>query len=110
MDIQSIEPVIAARELKKYDGKKVEILIGKPRPMADGQDYFCPYKIDGVGNGRVSYAMGIDGIQALLLALQKIGADLYTSKEMQQGELEWMGGGERDLGFPLPDSIKDLGP
>ncbi len=47
-------------------------------------------------------------MQALLLALQSIGTDLYTSAEAKEGRLTWFG--SPNLGFPVPDIIADLVP
>ncbi len=50
-------------------------------------------------------------MQALLLALKRVGADLYTSAEAKAGLLTWEAGSSKsDLGFPVPDSIRDLAP
>jgi hypothetical protein len=56
----------------------------------------------------VNYAAGIDGIQAIVMALQKIGAELYTSDEAKAGLLTWLG--ERNLGIPVVEAIADLVP
>jgi hypothetical protein len=72
-----------------------------------GEDeYYCSYRIIGLQkeeNGRV---FGSDALQALQLTLIRVGAILYTSEEWKNGNLSW--NGDRDLGFPLPDSLKDL--
>ena len=84
-------------------------MIGKPEKFPDADDYYCPYQIVGVGNERVRYAGGIDAVQALELTLKMIGTDLYTSGEAQSGALSWMGGSKKgDLGFPVPDGLRDL--
>ena len=50
---------------------------------------------------------GVDAVQALLFALQMIGAEVYTSSQHQSGRLEWLERG-RGYGFPVPDNIRDL--
>lgn len=90
--------------------KTIEIKIGKPQKLEDHSDYYCPYQIIGMGNDRIKYAIGIDGIQALQLTLSRIGTDLYTSEEGKKGNLRWIGDENGDLGFPVPDSIRDLLP
>ena len=49
----------------------------------------------------------LDSVQALLLALQAIGAELYRSEHHLSGRLLWEkeGGG---YGFPVPRNIRDL--
>lgn len=110
MELNSVGTIIAMRELELAGGKKVTIIIGKPEKFPDFEDYYCPYHITGMGNERISYAGGVDGIQALLLALNKIGADLYTSKEAEAGILSWKGGEKGNLGFPVSKVLRDMLP
>lgn len=59
----------------------------------------------------MGYAYGVDALQALQLTLKKIGTDLYTSNEYKIGALSWVGkSNSGDLGFPVPDVLKDLLP
>ena len=109
MQLTDVENIIATRELTLEDGKKVTVVIGQPRKFDEGDDYYCPFQISGIDNGRISYAGGIDAIQAFELALKKIGTILYTSEEAKSGKLTWDAGVDGYLGFPLPDSIRDLG-
>lgn len=106
--INKVETIIATRELILSDGKEVSVIIGKPEKFPDSDDYYCPYQVIGIGKGNVRYAGGIDSVQALLLTLNMIGADLYTSKEAKAGILSWKGGAKGDLGFPLPEVLRDL--
>lgn len=110
MKIDSVGIIVANRELALADGKKVTVTIGKPEKFPDSEDYYCSYQIIGMGNERVRYAGGIDSIQALLLALNMVGADLYTSDEAKTGVLSWKGGEKGNLGFPVPDTLRDLLP
>lgn len=110
MKIDSVGMIIANREIVLADGKEVIVTIGKPEKFPDSEDYYCPYQIIGIGNEKVRYASGIDSIQALFLALKMIGADLYTSNEAKAGVLSWKGGEKGDLGFPVPDTLRDLVP
>ncbi|MFL6621613.1 MAG: DUF6968 family protein [Sulfurifustis sp.] len=84
--------------------------MGKPEPFDDGINHYCPYQVIGIGRDDVRYAGGVDGVQALQLALKMIGADLYTSQEAQAGKLSWGGGKNLDLGFPVPEVLRDLAP
>jgi hypothetical protein len=109
--MQKIElgEIIATRTIHLIDdSRRITIKIGKPIQFLDSPDYYCPYQITGLGNDNVKYAGGIDAVQALLLTLQKIGIDLYTSNEAIANRLSWEGDEKGDLGFPVPDSLIDL--
>jgi hypothetical protein len=110
MKLRDVGVQIAARVLDLAGGE-VTVVLGKPEKFSGAEDHYCPYQIIGLGNERVRYAGGIDAVQALLLALKMIGADLYTSPEAQAKQLTWQGGGSHgDLGFPVPETVRDLAP
>jgi hypothetical protein len=100
--------VIAQRELSLSAQETVSVLIGKAEPFPDGNGCYCPYQILGIGDQRVRHAGGEDTVQALMLTLKMIGTDLYTSPEAKARRLTL--NGSKDLGFPVPDSIRDLAP
>ncbi|MBA3536461.1 MAG: hypothetical protein H0T84_07625 [Tatlockia sp.] len=102
MQLMTINELFLSRVLKLNDinSTSVVIKIGKPQNFPDGQDYYCPFQIIGIGDGKVIWAGGIDEIQALLLALEQIGAFLRDSEEYKQGSLSWIGSEEGNLGFP----------
>ena len=52
-------------------------------------------------------AEGEDALQSLTLALQMIGAELYTSTYHQDGALH-AEGSEQGYGFPVPANVRDL--
>jgi len=55
--------------------------VGKPAPCPDGRDWYCPFTITGAGQSRTSSAVGIDSVQALLLAFSALHATLeYRAK------------------------------
>lgn len=108
MKLTSVGVIIAKRDLILTGKPAVSIIIGKPEPFPDGNGCYCPYQILGLGDQQVRYAGGEDTLQALTLTLTKIGTVLYTSIEAKAGLLTW--NGDRDLGFPVPDSIRDLAP
>lgn len=81
------------------DGKLVELVIGPPVP--DQDDWRCDVRID----GKLRYAMGVDAVQAMWLALCLAGAELYSSKAYEAGELLWHGGA--DLELPVPEIIRE---
>ena len=53
------------------------------------------------------YAYGIDAIQALILALDILGAYINTSQAAKEGRLVWLkpGGG---FGLPVSRNIEDI--
>jgi hypothetical protein len=108
MKLTNIGLVIAVRELSLSGGTTVSVIIGRPEPFPDGNGCYCPYQFLGIGDQRVRYAGGEDTVQALMLTLEKIGTDLYTSPEAKAGLLTL--NGSRDLDFPVPHSIRDLAP
>ncbi|CAK0768605.1 conserved hypothetical protein [uncultured Gammaproteobacteria bacterium] len=89
--------IIAIRDLE-FDGNSVRVSIGIPRQEPGGTDYVCPYEIFGPLTKKAFYAMGIDAIQALHLAMKTIDAELDVCAERKTGRLTWLGG--QDLGFP----------
>lgn len=100
---------VATRELKIRNGAAdvaVPISIFAPEPSGHG-DWLCRFEIGWPGKTRVMNVGGIDAMQALLLAMQIIGAELYTSADHQAGRLYWDEPG-RGYGFPVPSSIRDL--
>ena len=109
MKISDLGQIIASRTLLLEGKGEIAVRIGCPvaPPDFDG-NYCCPYQIVGLGSEKIRYAPGSVGVQAFYLALMKIGADLYTSDEGRAGRILW--NGDRDLGFPFADSIKDMLP
>ncbi len=108
MEIDNLGIIIAKRELLLADGKRVFVLIGRPEKFPDSDDYYCPFQITGIGNEKIKCVGGIDSIQALLLALNMVGIDLYTSSGAKAGYLRWVAGEKGELGFPLPDILSDF--
>jgi hypothetical protein len=100
--------IILTRVLKLADEDgdiAVPIRIHLPVDMED--HWKCEYEIGWPVNPRRSKACGIDSVQALLIALQTVGVELYTSEAHQSGKLRWdrPGGG---YGFPLAAGLRDL--
>ncbi len=108
LDLEDVGDVIATRDLEISDGSTVQVVIGQPQSFPNGQDFFCPYQITGIGNEKIRHAGGVDSLQALLLALQMISAELYTSDESRAGTLTWLG--RRNFGIPVAPPIEDLVP
>jgi hypothetical protein len=91
-----IRRIAARRAFKTPSGKPVGVTIGVPQPVP-GSDWGCPLQITGLNTTwrRPKSVFGIDGLQALHLAMQCAGAVLESSER----KLEWLGQTE-DLGMP----------
>src|SRR5687768_7719017 len=78
----------------------IELRIFSPAP--DGQDFRCKYELFESGVlMQAGHALGVDSLQALLLAIQRVGVDVSVSDYAQQRRLFWNGEND-DLGLPLP--------
>ena len=67
----------------------------------------CRYEIGWPGQTRVSFAAGVDPVQAIYLMLQKIGMELYGSPYHASGDLKREKAGD-GYGFPVPGNGRDL--
>jgi hypothetical protein len=83
------------------------IPIGILAPVEAGPAWECEYAIEWPHELAKGNASGIDSIQALQLALQKIGIEIYTSEYHRAGQLVWMEPGD-GYGFPLSHTMRDL--
>jgi hypothetical protein len=93
--------VIARRTLTLEGDPRGELIVTLFQPTRDQRDIRCEFEIGGARG----YAMGVDEMQALFLALQAIGNRLYTSAYFKAGKLTWLG--RRDLGFPVANGKSD---
>jgi hypothetical protein len=59
--------------------------------------WLCPFQIVGIGDGDVHLVSGVDGIDALLVALGTIAVHLRAAQ--RRHNLTWAG--MEDLGFPI---------
>lgn len=80
-------------------------------PIIDGNHCFCGYEISGLQQKVKGKSFGVDGIQAVLYAINSVGSALYFCDEYREGFLTWdLGGNATYLGFPVPKPIADLVP
>lgn len=105
--------IIANRSLHLQDGKSdVEIPVRVFVPEPDGNAWSCKYEIDWPNYTRHSKIVGFDSMQALTLALQAIGTEIYTSDFHKSGSLSWDDSGKSDsrkgYGFPVTPNIRHL--
>lgn len=87
---------IASRSLRTGDGGVVTVSLCAPQRMPDAPgDWYCAFRIEGPGAEESDgYALGIDAVQALLLATVTIGDRLALNAR----PLTFLGGS--NLGFP----------
>jgi hypothetical protein len=112
-EINEISEVIAERHfyLEGTPNRNIRVLIGKPQKVANpsnGDLVFCPYQVLGIGDEKVRSAGGVDEVQALQLAMEMIGSELYFKLNRKcGGKLRWEAGKEGDLGFPVPPGLEE---
>jgi hypothetical protein len=105
MELKEIGDVVAVRRLhlegEEPNTTQILVELGRPAKFPEFSDFYCPYRISGAGEEKLFYAGGVDGIQAIQLALCMIGAYLYESVNPRFGNrLRWEGDEAGDLGFP----------
>jgi hypothetical protein len=98
MDIHKIVEPIAERILM-MGAEKVVVTIGKPQLFDGDEDYFCPYSIEYAGRKNVSYAGGMDAVQALQLTMKKISTDLACLAKSRCISVTWLQDTLGDTGF-----------
>lgn len=101
-------PIIARRVLTicaATGDRAVEIRIHAPT-LVDGH-WTCACEIDWPDGTRRMEATGVDSMQALVVALQMIGAELYSSSHHAEGRLVFDAPGS-GFGFPVVPSLRDL--
>lgn len=104
MNEQNGEAILGTRNLNSTRGLTLRVTMWVPTETGHG-DFQCRYQIVGAGDQKIRGSVGIDGIQATLLATRKIGSDL----EMLEGQLAtkfFIGSGNLlpDHGFPKFES------
>lgn len=86
--------VIASREYEFVTGERtvpIRVDIGRPSPNPDGpQGWYCPWTIERDGQSRSSFTVGMDSLQALMLALSGLRASLQRIASV--GKLTSIGG------------------
>jgi hypothetical protein len=103
--------VIAEREyrLVSKNGKRlrVNLKLGKPRPLPEGTSFYCVYQIEGLEEGtRIGRTGGADTLQALQLAMQLAHIEMIHTPAYQEGRLTW--DGDPDLKLPADESTMIL--
>ncbi|MGB8278427.1 MAG: hypothetical protein WCF20_10930 [Methylovirgula sp.] len=91
--------IVAQRAFKLLDQPDTEILLSIEKPLPDGADFRCQYKINWPERTQHGYGMGVDAVQALLSALQNASVDINFSTYARDKKLVWL---EPEKGFGLP--------
>lgn len=85
---------------------EIPVTVSQPAQENDGV-WFCAYEIGWPEGAWRSRAGGIDALQAVYLALQMIGTDIYTSSYHQSGQL-FLDTPGKGYGFPVPVTLRHL--
>lgn len=96
--MSEIKGPIARRELK-YGDDVIVVTIDKPEE--DEADFRCRYLLDSGNKRRLSYAMGVDSVQALQLAMKKINSDLLAIGKETGVPVTWLDGAPGENGFSV---------
>lgn len=100
---------IASRILSLRDGDgivDIPICIFAPTEKSP-RAFACKYEIAWPDGTRIMEVWGSDSAQAMFLALQSIGAELYASSYQKAGTL-FHGSPGAGYGFPVPATLRDL--
>jgi hypothetical protein len=87
-------------------GGTVEVPVHLYLPVFSDRAWSCRFEIEWPDGTRSSEAWGIDALQAVHMAMQKIAAELYMSPYHKQGLLSW--GQAGGYGFPITKNGRDL--
>src|SRR3569623_1478741 len=100
--------IIATRILRLVgDDGKVEVPVSLHAPVEDDRGWLCDYEIGWPRTPRRFHAYGDDATQALILGLQMVAIDLYTTEYHRAGLLIW-DEEEAGYGYPMPAPIRDI--
>jgi hypothetical protein len=101
--------IIASRTLILRNGSTaIEIPVRIFSPECEKSKVWgCRYEIGWPDANRSVTAWGVDSVQALVIALGMIGAEIYSSNYHKAGALFWDKPGN-GYGFPVAPSIRDL--
>ncbi len=98
---------VIARRNFELDGREgaVVLTVFAPKLYDNGRDWCCTYRVEGLPGRADRRAGGVDGVQALELALKNMAMFLYSSPEAREGRLTFLKQGRGDLGLPMPDGF-----
>jgi len=93
--------------LKLPDGS-VRVPVNLHVPTRSDNAWSCEFEIGWPDGVRRSHAAGIDALQAVHAAMQRIAIELYMSPYHAKGLLAWGDGDDAGYGFPMPKGGRDL--
>lgn len=100
--------MIASKKLYFNDnGIEIAILICIHLPQHHGDSWSCAYRIEWPDRTINMDAYGNNAFQAILLAMQMIGAEIYASEYHESGKLR-TDGITKGYGFPVTKNLRDL--
>jgi len=93
--------VVARRTFRTTKGERVMAVLYRP-VMVHKEEWRCDFRISGLSHQVDDCAYGVDGLQAIIIALQGIRFHLDRAPE----SMTWCDGpvGELGLPRPIPDS------
>lgn len=92
--------IIANRTLSYRDGASdIAIPVSIHAPIEGDRCWECRFEIDWPSGKSARVVRGLDGVQALYLAMQRIAIEVYGSAYHQAGTLLWQKAGA-GYGFP----------
>lgn len=107
-ELLGLAMVIAGRSLKlRRTHSDVDVAIRVFAPQRYESSWSCRYEIEWPEGTRTGAASGYDSVQALLFALEMIGAEIYTSDYHKSGDLMWTEP-HRGYGIPVSRNLRDL--
>ena len=90
-----------------YEIEGAEVACRFFAPVEEDGDFRCRYSIDWPSERpRIRDRWEVDGVQALLSAMQSAHCDLLVWREQEGRTVRWLGG--NGLGLPISDVIRDL--
>jgi hypothetical protein len=106
--ILRFQMIIAQRTLTLGNsGQNIEIPIRIQAPERKDTEWICRFEIGWPEGKAERWGTGNDAIQALFVAMQMIGAEIYASKYHEARRLSWLAP-DRGYGFPVTNNIRDL--
>ena len=99
--------VVTHKLFLKSQPADVLIEIRLYQPVQFERNWGCRYEIDWPEGSKSTISYGLDALQALVLALQLIGSELYTSTYHRDGLLRAFDS-EIGYGFPVPPNMRNM--